>query len=364
MSTATSRVFSRIPGTDTPSTDGKLYLQQGFDVISGGLKSAGWTQVTANNSPNSKNHTYAHTPYMFSHGERGGPMATYLVTASARKNFKLWMNTSVKRVIRNGGHITGVEVEAFQDGGYAGVVNVTSISGRVILSAGTFGSAKLLMRSGIGPTDQLQIVQSSTDGPTMIGNQSWINLPVGYNLEDHTNTDTVIEHPNVVFYDFYEAWDNPNATDESNYLNKRIGILTQAAPNIGPMFWDEIKGADGITRQLQWTARVEGSLGAENGHTMTMSQYLGRGAVSRGRMTITQGLNTVVSTLPYLRDKNDVAAVIQGIVNLQNALKGVSGLIWRFPNSTTSAADYVNNMVVSYSNRRSNHWIGRLIHRD
>lgn len=74
-------------------------------------------------------------------------MATYLVTASARSNFKLWLNTAVKRVIRTGGHITGVEVEPFLDGGYEGVVNVTSITGRVVLSAGTFGSAKLLMRS-------------------------------------------------------------------------------------------------------------------------------------------------------------------------------------------------------------------------
>lgn len=24
-------------------------------------------------------------------------------------------------------------------------------------------------------------------------------------------------------------------------------------------FWDEIKGSDGIVRQLQWTARVEGN---------------------------------------------------------------------------------------------------------
>lgn len=28
--------------------------------------------------------------------------------------------------------------------------------------------------------------------------------------------------------------------------------------------WDEIKGKDGIVRQLQWTARVEGSLGVES----------------------------------------------------------------------------------------------------
>jgi cellobiose dehydrogenase (acceptor) len=44
------------------------------------------------------------------------------------------------------------------------------------------------MRSGIGPTDQLEVVKASAlDGATMIGNDSWINLPVGYNLDDHLN---------------------------------------------------------------------------------------------------------------------------------------------------------------------------------
>ncbi|KAI5919802.1 cellobiose dehydrogenase [Camillea tinctor] len=355
---ATSRVFSRIPGTDTPSQDGQRYLQQGFNVLSGGLAAGGWTEITANDSPDEKNHTFSHTPFMFSNGERGGPMATYLVSASERDNFKLWTNTAVKRVVRTDGHITGVEVEAFQEGGYTGVVNVTADIGRVILSAGTFGSAKILLRSGIGPADQLEVVQSSTDGPTMISNDSWINLPVGYNLEDHTNTDTVITHPDVVFYDFYEAYDAPNTTDADLYLDKRSGILAQAAPNIGPMFWDEITGADGIVRQLQWTARVEASDGVESLTAMTMSQYLGRGATSRGRMTITKALTTVVSTLPYLHDENDVQAVIQGIKNLQAALANVEGLTWQYPASNTTVEDFVNNMIVSYSNRRSNHWIG------
>ncbi|KUI56946.1 Cellobiose dehydrogenase, partial [Cytospora mali] len=359
MAAATSRVFSRIPGTDHPSLDGQLYLQQGFDVISGGLKAGGWTSVTANDVPNQKNRTYAHTPYMSSNGERGGPMATYLVTANARSNFKLWTGTSVRRVVRQGGHVTGVEVEPYLSGGYSGVVNLTSITGRVILSAGTFGTAKLLMRSGIGPADQLAVVAGSgTDGATMIGNQSWIELPVGYNLDDHVNTDTVVEHPNVTFYDFYAAYDTPNATDESNYLTKRTGILTQAAPNIGPMFWDEIPGADGITRQLQWTARVEGSNGTPDGKAMTMSQYLGRGATSRGRTTITSGLDMVVSTLPYLQNEYDVAAVIQGIKNLQAALASVSDLVWTYPAANTTVEDFVDDMVVSYSNRRANHWIG------
>jgi cellobiose dehydrogenase (acceptor) len=34
--------------------------------------------------------------------------------------------------------------------------------------------------------DQLNIVKNSTvDGPTMIASDQWINLPVGYNLNDH-----------------------------------------------------------------------------------------------------------------------------------------------------------------------------------
>lgn len=40
---------------------------------------------------------------------------------------------------------------------------------------------------GIGPTDQLEVVQTSTDGPTMINETEWLILPVGYNLDDHLN---------------------------------------------------------------------------------------------------------------------------------------------------------------------------------
>lgn len=141
------KVFSRIPGTDRPSMDGKLYLQEGYNIIGGALLDSGWNNVTANEVPDSKQQSFSHTPYMFSNGERGGPMATYLVSASERPNFTLWMNTTVNRVIREGGHITGVELEAFGEGGYYGVANVTESTGRVILSAGTFGSAKILMRS-------------------------------------------------------------------------------------------------------------------------------------------------------------------------------------------------------------------------
>lgn len=67
-----------------------------------------------------------------------------------------------------------------------------------------------------------------------------------------------MSHPDVVFYDFYDAWNNPIQSDEDIYLKNRTGILAQAAPNLGPMFWETIRGSDGIVRHLQWQARVEG----------------------------------------------------------------------------------------------------------
>lgn len=232
MATATTNVFSRIPGTDHPSLDGQLYIQSGFDIVRQGLAKAGWTNLTANDHPELRNRTYAHTAYMYSHGERGGPMATYLVTANGRSNFHMWLNTSVERINRIGGHAVSLDVIPTNNGGHLGTVPLTPITGRVIISAGAFGTPKLLFRSGIGPVDQLTIVQSSTDGPKMINSSYWINnTAVGYNLDDHLNTDCVISHPNISYYDWVAAWDTPIAADASNYLTKRIGPLAQAAPN-------------------------------------------------------------------------------------------------------------------------------------
>jgi cellobiose dehydrogenase (acceptor) len=159
-----------------------------------------------NDHPDQKNHTYGHSTFFLENAERHGPLRTYLVTAAQREKFDLWTNTNARRLVRTGGHVTGVELECTKGGavgpGFSGIVNVTAGTGRVIVSAGTMGSAKLLMRSkynhshilsvfvtragGIGPKDQLEVVKNSAvDGATMIPSDQWIELPVGYNLNDH-----------------------------------------------------------------------------------------------------------------------------------------------------------------------------------
>jgi cellobiose dehydrogenase (acceptor) len=183
MKASSDAVFKRIPGTDTPSMDHKRYKQEGFEVLSSALSADGWKQVTANDVPGQKNRVFSHAPFNYENGQRQGPLGTYLVSAVGRTNFKLLTNTAVRRVVRDGKKATGVELES----GTCGTIKLKA-GGRVILSAGTFGTSKLLFRSGIGPKDQLNVVKNSaTDGASMIKEAQWINLPVGQNLNDHVN---------------------------------------------------------------------------------------------------------------------------------------------------------------------------------
>lgn len=77
-------------------------------------------------------------------------MATYLATAMKRPNFHMWLNTSVERIVRTAGHATGLDVIPANNGGYKGRIMLTPTTGRVIVSAGAFGTAKLLFRSKFG----------------------------------------------------------------------------------------------------------------------------------------------------------------------------------------------------------------------
>ena len=90
----------------------------------------------------------------------------------------------VSNVVRNGSQILGVQTNDTSLGPN-GFIPVTP-NGRVILSAGSFGTARLLFQSGIGPTDQIQLVQGNSAAAKNLPPQNqWINLPVGMNAQDN-----------------------------------------------------------------------------------------------------------------------------------------------------------------------------------
>lgn len=93
----------------------------------------------------------------------------YLSAARARPNLTIRANTLTRRVLIENGRATGVEVET---GG-----NVEALEGRlIVLSAGALQSPAILMRSGVGPREEL-----AEHGIAVIR-----DVPgVGANLSDH-----------------------------------------------------------------------------------------------------------------------------------------------------------------------------------
>ncbi|KAI8153640.1 putative acid--amine ligase YgiC [Colletotrichum sp. SAR 10_70] len=266
----------------------------------------------------------------------------------------MWTNTMARRVIRDRGRITGVEIESRGDGGRCGIVNVTESTGRVVISGGYYGTPKLLFRSGIGPEDQLRIVQQSTDGPDFIEEPQWIKLPVGRNLHDHTVTDLQITHKDVNYYDFQiGAWESPIQADVDAYLKNRTGMLTMTAPNDGPIMWEVVDGPDG-PRQFQYTARVAGA----TKNSMTISQFLGRGGTSVGAVTINPNLTMSISTLPYQQTKEDKAAIIASIKNLMKALSTDPDIVFTHPPANMTVEQYIEEMPVNLQRRRGLHYLG------
>jgi predicted dehydrogenase (TIGR03970 family) len=74
---------------------------------------------------------------------------TYLAPARRRPNITVCTETTVLRIVFDGRRAVGVDVAVGQD---RRVIRAHE----VILSCGTFGSAQLLLASGVGPADQLR----------------------------------------------------------------------------------------------------------------------------------------------------------------------------------------------------------------
>lgn len=90
---------------------------------------------------------------------------TYLAQARTRPNLTIRCDTMVDRLCLSQGGVTGVRLTSGE------VIE----AGAVIVSAGTYGSPGILLRSGIGPAGEL----------ALLGIEPVADLPVGLGLQDH-----------------------------------------------------------------------------------------------------------------------------------------------------------------------------------
>ena len=104
-------------------------------------------------------------------GKRCSAAKAYLVPALERENLTVLTDTNVNKIIVNNGRATGVSCIG-EDGNAFEV----KASKEVLLSSGAFGSPQVLLRSGIGPEQEI----------TKHGIEHKVELPgVGKNLQDH-----------------------------------------------------------------------------------------------------------------------------------------------------------------------------------
>jgi choline dehydrogenase len=138
------------------------------DAALGALASLGFETVGDHNEPAAIG--AGPMPMSTRDGDRVTTLDAYLPRTMDLPSLTIRSETPVASVVVNGAHARAVRL-----------LDGTEIAaGRVVLSAGVYGSAPILLRSGIGPADQLRA----------LGIGVRIDLPgVGENLSDHPAVD-------------------------------------------------------------------------------------------------------------------------------------------------------------------------------
>lgn len=156
-------------------------------------------------------------------GRRESSATAFLRPALGRKNLTVVTDALVNRVVLAGKRATAIEI---QRPGAAGAQLLTARR-EIILSAGTFGSPGILLRSGIGNAQEL-VNCGITPQHQLRG--------VGLNLQDHiTATAQYVTSSTIPYGASLRAWPQL-AAHVANYVFRRRGLL---ASNVfeGTAFW-------------------------------------------------------------------------------------------------------------------------------
>ncbi|MDA9621661.1 GMC family oxidoreductase N-terminal domain-containing protein [Gammaproteobacteria bacterium] len=121
-------------------------------------------------------------------GKRCSAAKAYLVPALERENLTVLTDTNVNKILVNDSRATGVS--CIGEEGEEFTLNATK---EVLLSSGAFGSPQVLLRSGIGPEQEI----------TKHGIKHKVDLPgVGKNLQDHIDYLSVHKYKSLNLFGF------------------------------------------------------------------------------------------------------------------------------------------------------------------
>lgn len=212
--------------TDNPSPDGQRYVQEGYTIVSQALSQFGGYSERTLNDPaarNAKTKTFGHPPFTFKDGLRDSPAKTCWGPMRSRSNVKLLTSARVSYIKQTKGKATGI---VYNDNIEVGL----SARGAVIMGAGALGTPKVLMQSGIGPSDQLNALNAlgSKFPGVQSSNGNWlINENVGKSMFDTALLLPAFSHPNMKSFLYKTA---PQSAKDQ-YMNQgQSGPLSFSGP--------------------------------------------------------------------------------------------------------------------------------------
>ncbi|XP_050313422.1 glucose dehydrogenase [FAD, quinone] isoform X2 [Anthonomus grandis grandis] len=185
------------PGYESPFVD--LFIKAGQDL---GYK---------NNDPNGQiGLGFSKVQATMKHGRRCSASKAFLKPVSHRSNLHISLQSRVTKILIDPNTKTAYGVEYWNNK----QKYIVKARKEVLLSAGTINSAQLLMLSGVGPSDHLR-----EKGISVL-----VDLPVGYNFQDHAAMSTIpfLVNESITVSDLSVQ----NPADIYNYLARGKGPYT------------------------------------------------------------------------------------------------------------------------------------------
>lgn len=310
MQSAINRLLERQPAGTSYSTDGKYYLQSGYEAAKEWIvNTAGFDEVSVAEEPDNKDRVFGRPVYNYIKGQRGGPTRTYLQSALSRRNFHLQTGARVEYVLQSNGVASGVVVDL---GGTPKTIKLNP-RGRVILSAGAILSPKLLMYSGIGPKEDLTNLSKANHTPYKPSD--WIiNTHVGQGLFDNPNTFIELSASDTVSYTY--NYSDPIPSDRELFLEGRSGPYTFASQT--SVFWGYVRHNDTTQTGIQGTIDSAGYGDFTDNQTITLNIYGTSGMLSSGQVTLSNDGNFTAGPssdvyYSHPRDAHSIATFIHSI---------------------------------------------------